>query len=586
MVIKKCIKIDSYVAVFNVEFNGLKYILKCSPAAFYEASSYGRERFIENKFSTTIQREAEGFKIVNSMPQLNEDVAKMYAYGNLWVDNNSMLHSCVEVILIQEIAGYTCFEVMYPLVRNHTADNLVNVFVMLAAVFKSLYKLHTNGVFHGDANLGNVVFQRNRKLCWIDFSRTKKNKTNFNSTTWNVLKLIDINVLLSNLMQMYIPDFMRLDKRIFRSKLPKDHQKIFLPHECYSYDSFIHDNTSCNALNWVFKDHIDLTFLSNPKMSDESIFQDLTDTQKLINMVNRYYIPAAKDTPNESMPSPYNEYHDYSFVEDSKVKSQISKTNKIKDKEEEVKPVVAIKKATTHQAIQDDLHYDLILSGQQIYSEVGTKLVYHRIGNKYFVKRLNASQDDVVAPTNDTLYVTRNGDAMLYKNGKQCFYSIRENLLFIKSDTYVIRHTYDLRYTPPKEIKSVNMEENPGMKSEKSTTDLIIEGEQYYSRFYTKFQVMNDGGKYILCTSEPNKGLIRLPADKLNVVFIKHDDKFFQIQESIPYTTALQTSKTVRAIQLSSQGILDIIAVNQSEQVVLRKYNITTHPYSYMKLNA
>jgi hypothetical protein len=98
---------------------------------------------------------------------------------------------------------------------------------------------------------------------------------------------------------------------------------------------------------------------------------------------------------------------------------------------------------------------------------------------------------------------------------------------------------------------------------------------------------MNDGGKYILCTSDKsNKELIPLETDKLYVVFMKYKEAFFQIQESIPYTTAPQTSKTVRAIQLSSQGILDIIAVNRSEQKVLRRYNITKQPYSYMKLNA
>ena len=538
--VTRVLRLTDLIGVFMANVGSMKFVLKCSMTLYH--NQFNRDRFVFGKFKTMMQREAEGFQIFNKNTELKNEGIKMLAHGNMWMQTDySYLVSSLEVICLEFVDGATMYTKIYNSIYSRNDDQYKHI----AQVFKQIYKLHSNGVVHGDPHPDNLMQRKSGQFVWIDYERVQKRESYFNDQTWNTLKLIDINIALVYVISnFYLSDGRDRNSREIIKRLKaqqSEYSKYFLPHICYHYSGMIYDDSSCIALNSIFNGFLDYKTLSDANMSQHKALLDLSDATKLntiINMFRTIFLSTAAETVRfnvtkyDAYPIPidYISNRDSVFREQSK--SKISNTTPSEDASRK-----GLSKFPTDSGkeIEERITYYLNLDGRLMFAKNGNILCYSRDG-VFKVTTYNKTSKKIIESTDVTMKLCIDDkQTPLLLDGKQCYYSVRNNLLQIEQlpieqlPKLTVSATYDLTYYPPRkqissQAKTKTMENSQQVldlptKSEEETIaaqneEKIENGQKYYLMLDGHKMYAKDGnvltfffdGKYEVATYNKSTG--------------------------------------------------------------------------------
>ena len=610
------LKSDDGILVFNAAVNGYNCVLKCANPLVY--NQYNRDRVMNNKFKTMMQREVEGFQIINNCVGI--DSVKMTAHGNMWVcDKEYTLLSGLEVIVMDVVGGQSLLRLIYLQGKARIDD----VYISIADIFRKLFILHSKNIVHGDPSPANIMREGN-KMTWIDFERLSKRKSDFTTITWNTLKLIDFNVLLFQSINLILSiNQNRKDTRYLNFRQIKENllrlgvaqECIILPHIIYWKAGIIHDNSSCTALNFIFRRYVDLEFLKDTAMSGKLVLIDLANPQKLKPILERC-IAALEGVGKDDYAFPVNEYNDYatpqayasdkaSVITNTTNMTPVAKPKSIARQSVQKQKTTTQTQRTTsnpepNHANPTDLtkivtgqSYKLILLDKQMYSHDGHILYYFKDDNLIFSVMKYVNREWINDDFNQ-LYRMKEGvlKPIILYNHQPSFYSIKNNYLHV---VYAVSYdpvkvdiwsSYDMTYNPPRRLEQkINKLADIPEQDEDSLKDLVIDGEQYYSAEGEKYQISHRDGKYILCKGPSREGgnLTLLSPSLLHDIFVYNRDNnqlehisdesknFFQVIEH-----------GYQQMILVAKGLLEIYVKLPRGTKYKYAYDITKNPAEYV----
>ena len=618
LVVTDILKHDYDILVFKANIDELQFAFKCAWPSFSE--QYNRDRLFYNKFKTTMQREVEGFRIMESIR--DDDRVKLMAHGNMWIhtEGNDLI-ACLEIVLMEMVDGL----IFSSIISKFVATSNPKAFDLIALAFQRLYMLHEQDIVHGDPGLSNIMQRKNTKITWIDFERSMKKDRSFTNLTWNTLKLIDINILLLNSITLigrsHRRDFTlrNINLREFKNNLFREnneYNQIILPHRSYLYHGMIHDNSSCAAMHEIFNQGwIDIKYLSSDAFMT-SLLRDLTIPDKLRKILNNL-VYCAFDVIPEDYRFPGQFYDDYKIPQDSVYANQAMNNNTAETKKKKEKVSTQqlprnIDQSKQVHSTENDRSYFLILNGQQFYSNEQCPLVYFKSGGNNAGQRFSMAQQKKGKIENlrsFQLYSIKKGEntptPTVIQNNRGgsylCFCKVKDNFLEVfyyteygeKFNTYA---SYDLNFHPPKKIEKIQpIPENdtdaspsmpfttkqerplPNSKPVANTTNLVVNGDQYLDESHQNYIVLNERGKYFLCRTVSRSTPIRLSEELIYPVYVSNRANFEPLIETGGVSNAFGFTKLITGqvyIKVLQNGTLQVYIRTQDKTIEGYRYDI------------